>query len=151
MHVRNFLSASTYEASPRLQFSGPLIVASWTTAATSSGDTPLAMRLSVKSNSRPMESVNCCFRRSRSVDLHSPTKGRRMPQSNFITAQLRESAPYLQDTGFRETAKLLIAAAEEIEMLRSVIENGLPDADLKQKQANENSGERSETRRAAQA
>jgi hypothetical protein len=32
---------------------------------------------------------------------------------------MRESVPYLQDAGWRETATLLIAAAAEIESLRA--------------------------------
>jgi hypothetical protein len=36
---------------------------------------------------------------------------------SYLSAQLRESAPYLRDVGWRETADLLIAAAAEIEEL----------------------------------
>ena len=36
----------------------------------------------------------------------------------YLTAQLRESVPYLRDQGWRETATLMIAAASEIENLR---------------------------------
>ena len=61
-----------------------------------------------------------------------------MANANFITTQLRESAPYLKDACFHETAKLLLAAADEIEQLRSVVENYLPDASPGQPQANEN-------------
>ena len=35
----------------------------------------------------------------------------------YLTAQLRESVPYLRDAGWRETATLLVAAADEIEQL----------------------------------
>lgn len=42
-----------------------------------------------------------------------------MSKSTYLSAQLRESAPYLRDIGWRETADLLIAAAAEIEELRS--------------------------------
>jgi hypothetical protein len=42
-----------------------------------------------------------------------------MSKSTYLSAQLRESAPYLRDIGWRETADLLIAAAAEIEDLRS--------------------------------
>jgi hypothetical protein len=35
----------------------------------------------------------------------------------YLSVQLRESAPYLEDAGRRETAALFIAAAEEIEAL----------------------------------
>ena len=35
----------------------------------------------------------------------------------YLTAQLRESAPYLEDAGLAQTATLLLAAAEEIERL----------------------------------
>jgi hypothetical protein len=39
-------------------------------------------------------------------------------QSTYLSAQLRESAPYLKDAGWRQTAALLLAAADEIEDLR---------------------------------
>jgi hypothetical protein len=42
-----------------------------------------------------------------------------MSKSTYLSAQLRESAPYLRDIGWRETADLLIAAAAEIEELRA--------------------------------
>lgn len=42
-----------------------------------------------------------------------------MQNSTYLTAQLRESAPYLGDAGFRETASLLLAAANEIESLNA--------------------------------
>jgi hypothetical protein len=35
--------------------------------------------------------------------------------------RLRESAPYLRDAGWRQTADLLIAAADEIDALRAAI------------------------------
>jgi len=38
-----------------------------------------------------------------------------MSKATFLTTQLRESAPYLRDAGFRQTADLLMAAADEIE------------------------------------
>jgi hypothetical protein len=37
----------------------------------------------------------------------------------YLTAQLRESVPYLEDAGWGDTARLLIAAAAEIERLRA--------------------------------
>jgi len=37
---------------------------------------------------------------------------------SFLSTQLMESAPYLRDAGWRETATLLIAAAAEIEELK---------------------------------
>ena len=40
----------------------------------------------------------------------------------YLTAQLRESAPYLRDAGWRETSTLLLAAADEIESLRAQLE-----------------------------
>jgi hypothetical protein len=40
----------------------------------------------------------------------------------YISAMLRESAPYLRDAGWRETAQLLVAAAEEIEELKSQLD-----------------------------
>ena len=41
-----------------------------------------------------------------------------MPAETYLTAQLRESAPYLADAGWRQTADLLLAAAAEIDELR---------------------------------
>jgi hypothetical protein len=38
--------------------------------------------------------------------------------SSYLSTQLMESAPYLKDAGWRETATLLIAAAAEIEELK---------------------------------
>ena len=40
-------------------------------------------------------------------------------QPTYLSAQLRESAPYLSDAGWRETAVLLTADADEIERLRA--------------------------------
>ena len=37
----------------------------------------------------------------------------------FLSSQLRESAPYLQDEGWDQTAQLLLAAAAEIESLQT--------------------------------
>jgi hypothetical protein len=36
----------------------------------------------------------------------------------YLTAQLRESSPYLKNVGWRDTAKLLLLTADEIEGLR---------------------------------
>ena len=50
-------------------------------------------------------------------------------QATYLSAQLRESAPYLLDSGWRETAALLTLAADEIEQLRArvlVLENAAP-------------------------
>ena len=44
-----------------------------------------------------------------------------MKQASYLSAQLRESAPYLRDSGWRETATLLTLAADEIEQLRSCV------------------------------
>jgi hypothetical protein len=41
-----------------------------------------------------------------------------LKKATYLSAQLRESAPYLRDAGWRQTATLLVAAAEEIEELR---------------------------------
>lgn len=38
--------------------------------------------------------------------------------STALVAALRESCGYLRDAGYRETARLLFAAADEIEQLR---------------------------------
>jgi hypothetical protein len=61
-----------------------------------------------------------------------------MTKANFITGQLRDSAAYLNDAGFRETAKLVLAAAEEIEQLRSLLEQCMPELRAGQREANEN-------------
>ena len=61
-----------------------------------------------------------------------------MSKETFIAAQLRESAPYLRDAGFRETAKLLLAAADEIEALRSQLEHATPPFETEEHRANEN-------------
>ena len=37
----------------------------------------------------------------------------------FLSSQLRESAPYLRDDGWDQTAQLLLAAAAEIEGLQA--------------------------------
>ena len=42
-----------------------------------------------------------------------------MQKPNYLSAQLRKSAPYLRDAGWRQTAELLIAAANEIDALRA--------------------------------
>ena len=44
-----------------------------------------------------------------------------MGKPNYLSAQLRESAPYLKDAGWRDTAALMTAAADEIEALRQRI------------------------------
>jgi hypothetical protein len=44
-----------------------------------------------------------------------------MARATYLSAQLREAAPYLCDAGWRQTADLLIAAALEIEQLRAQI------------------------------
>jgi hypothetical protein len=38
--------------------------------------------------------------------------------STALVAALRESCGYLQDAGYRQTARLLVAAADEIDQLR---------------------------------
>ena len=42
-----------------------------------------------------------------------------MSKTTYLSAQLREPAPYLRDAGWRQTADLLLAAADEIETLRA--------------------------------
>jgi hypothetical protein len=37
---------------------------------------------------------------------------------SYLSAQLRETAPYLKDAGWQQTATLLFAAADEIEALQ---------------------------------
>jgi hypothetical protein len=44
-----------------------------------------------------------------------------MAKPNYLSAQLRESAPYLKDAGWHDTAILMTAAADEIETLRQRI------------------------------
>jgi hypothetical protein len=44
-----------------------------------------------------------------------------MAKLNYLSAQLRESAPYLKDAGWHDTAILMTAAADEIEALRQRI------------------------------
>jgi hypothetical protein len=39
-------------------------------------------------------------------------------KQTYLSAQLRESAPYLKDAGFRQAATLMLAAADEIETLQ---------------------------------
>jgi hypothetical protein len=50
-------------------------------------------------------------------------------QATYLSAQLRESAPYLRDIGWRDSATLLTLAADEIEELRArvfALENASP-------------------------
>jgi hypothetical protein len=62
-----------------------------------------------------------------------------MSDANLITTQLRESASYLVDQGWHQTAELVIAAADEIESLRAMLKKaGLPTEPAKL--ANENEG-----------
>ena len=62
-----------------------------------------------------------------------------MHKATYISAQLRESAPYLRDAGWRQTADLLVAAAHEIESLRSQLAAATLDMPI-ERQANENQG-----------
>jgi hypothetical protein len=56
---------------------------------------------------------------------------------SLIATQLRESASFLKDEGWHETAHLVIAAADEIDLLRSMLEKaGIPI--VLPTQANEN-------------
>ena len=45
--------------------------------------------------------------------------GPSVKQATYLSAQLRDSAPYLRDIGWRETATLITWAADEIEELRA--------------------------------
>ena len=57
--------------------------------------------------------------RARST-LAAPDRARdkgTMSKTTYLSAQLRELVPYLQDAGWRQTADLLLAAADEIEDL----------------------------------
>ena len=49
----------------------------------------------------------------RAIDLTNAST-----RATYLTAQLRESAPYLADVGWHQTAQLLTAAATEIERLQ---------------------------------
>ena len=62
-----------------------------------------------------------------------------MHKATYLSAQLRESAPYLRDAGWRQTADLLVAAAHEIESLRSQLDAATLDMPIEY-QANENQG-----------
>jgi len=62
-----------------------------------------------------------------------------MQKATYLSAQLRESAPYLRDAGWRQTADLVIAAAQEIESLRSQLAAATFDTPI-ERQANENQG-----------
>ena len=61
-----------------------------------------------------------------------------MAKATFLTAQLRESVPYLQDAGFRQTADLLAAASDEIEALQTLLHQTLADSGPAAQEANEN-------------
>jgi len=61
-----------------------------------------------------------------------------MLKETLLSSQLRESAPYLEDVGYRETATLLLAAAREIEVLHGLVAQHVPDPDLARHRANEN-------------
>ena len=62
-----------------------------------------------------------------------------MHKATYLSAQLRESAPYLRDAGWRQTADLLVAAAHEIESLNSQLAEAMLEM-LIDRQANENQG-----------
>ena len=62
-----------------------------------------------------------------------------MHKATYLSVQLRESAPYLRDAGWRQTADLLVAAADEIESLRSQLDAATLDMPI-ERQANENQG-----------
>ena len=53
-----------------------------------------------------------------------------MPEETFVSTQCRESAPYLRDVGYQVTAKLLLAAAAEIEMLHALVAQHAPKQDF---------------------
>jgi len=46
-----------------------------------------------------------------------------MKPATYLSAQSYQSAPYLRDAGWRETATLLTVAADEIERLRARVMN----------------------------
>ena len=47
-----------------------------------------------------------------------------MAEMTYLSGQLRESAPYLRDAGWRESADLMLAAAAEIEALTARLREG---------------------------
>jgi len=47
-------------------------------------------------------------------------------QATYLTTQLRDSAPYIREAGWAQTAELLIAAAAEIEGLNSQVSEMKP-------------------------
>ena len=51
-----------------------------------------------------------------------------MKKATHLSAQLRESAPYLKDAGWQQTATLLLAAADEIEALQQRLALGAAPA-----------------------
>jgi hypothetical protein len=53
----------------------------------------------------------------------------RTSKSGYLTAQQRESAPYLRDAGWHQAAQLLVAAADEIEALRAQLRAAATSAD----------------------
>jgi hypothetical protein len=59
-----------------------------------------------------------------------------MSKATYLTAQLRESAPYLRDAGWHQTAELVCEAADELETLRGLVKKLTPEAPAAQ--ANEN-------------
>lgn len=61
-----------------------------------------------------------------------------MPHETFLSSQLRESVPYLAEAGFKQTAALMLAAADELEMLQELVKQHVPDIDIEQHRANEN-------------
>jgi len=58
-----------------------------------------------------------------------------MSKATYLTAQLRDSAPYLKDAGWHRTAKLVCEAADELEALRALLTQLTPQAPP---EANEN-------------
>ena len=47
-------------------------------------------------------------------------------QATYLTTQLRDSAPYVREAGWAQTAELLMAAAAEIESPRSQVSEAKP-------------------------
>ena len=72
-----------------------------------------------------------------------------MSKPTYLTTQLRQSAPYSKDAGWQQSARLLVAAADEIEALRLRVEELTLDAPAAQ--ANENEQPASARKRTSSA
>ncbi len=74
----------------------------------------LARLAAVFDRRAPIQSIIC----NRNAGLPSRPMTASAPRETYLIAQLEESASYLRDEGWYQTAVLLLAAAREIESLR---------------------------------